>query len=62
MSKLFNDPGFWATEKELEAECEGDEYDRPEEEEDYPLHASKDDPRVTNATNAIRKRRNRIKM
>ena len=62
MSKLFNDPGFWATEKELETECEGDEYDRPEEKEDYPLHASKDDPRVTNATNAIRKRRNRIKM
>ena len=49
MSKLHDDPGFWATEKELEAECKGDEYDSPEEEEDYPLHASNSDPRVINA-------------
>ena len=61
MSKLRDDPSFWATEKELEAECEGDEYDSPEEEEDYPLHASNSDPRVTNAKKATRKRRDRIR-
>ena len=62
MSGIFDDPEFCAKEKELEAECQGNEYDRPEEEENYPLHASKDDPRVMNATKATRKRRNRIKM
>ena len=61
MSKLFDDAGFWAKETVLEAECEGDEYDGPAEEEDYPLHASKDDPRVKNAKHATQKRRSRIK-
>ena len=58
---LFDDSGFWAKEKVLEAECEGDEYDRPEKEEDYPLHASNRDPVVTTARNTTRKRRDRIK-